>query len=106
MTATILTRDYGQASAIDFLGSRYGLPHAISGHNNYFLYGPRGASGDVVITVGIDAASLRAEWRDVRLAGVYRDAYVLPDFNNLPLYVCTHPIRPIAAWWPTTKRFI
>ncbi len=104
--SAIFTRDYGQAAAVDFLGPRYGLPAAISGHNNYFLYGPRGASGNVVIAVGIDAATLHGEWRDVKLAGRYHDDFVLPDFNNLPLYVCTRPIRPIASWWPATRRYI
>ncbi len=104
--AVIFTRDYGQASAVDFLGPRYGLPRAVSGHNNYYLYGTRGASGNVVIAVGIDPAELHGEWRDVTLAGIYHDDYVLPDFNNLPIYVCRNPIEGFAAWWPTTKRYI
>jgi hypothetical protein len=104
--AIVFTRDYGQASAVDFLGSRYGLPKAISGHNNYFLYGTRGASGNVVIAIGIDASQLRGEWREVTPAGFYHDDYVLPDFNNLPIYVCRRPIERFAAWWPVTKRYI
>src|SRR6267378_3319033 len=37
----IFTQDYGQAGAIDFFGPRYGLPPALSGHQTYFLWGPR-----------------------------------------------------------------
>jgi hypothetical protein len=40
------------------------------------------------------------------LAATYRDAYLLPDFNNLPVYVCTDPIESFAAWWPATKHYI
>jgi hypothetical protein len=104
--AVVLTRDYGQASAVDFLGPKYGLPHAISGHNNYYLYGTRGASGQVVISVGVPLAKLRTEFGSVRQAAVYRDDFVLPDFNNLPVYVCTDPLQPLAAWWPATKHYI
>ena len=104
--AVILTRDYGQASAVDFFGPRYGLPRAISGHNSYYLYGTRGASGKVVLAVGFDAAKLRTEFRSVALVAVYRDPYVLPDFNNLPIYKCTEPIEPLAVWWPAVKRYI
>jgi 4-amino-4-deoxy-L-arabinose transferase-like glycosyltransferase len=104
--AVILTRDYGQASAIDFFGPRYHLPHAISGHNNYYLYGTAGASGKVVLAIGLSRALLRTEFRSVEPAAVYRDAYVLPDFNNLTIYLCTKPIEPLAAWWPATKRYI
>jgi len=104
--AVILTRDYGQASAVDFLGPKYHLPHAISGHNNYYLYGTRGASGNVVLAIGLPAEKLRTEFRSVRAVAVYHDAYVLPDFNNLLIYKCTKPITPLAAWWPATKRYI
>ena len=37
----ILTKNYGQAGSIDLFGPSYGLPHAISGHNNYYLWGPQ-----------------------------------------------------------------
>ena len=104
--AVILTRDYGQASAVDFIGPAYGLPRAISGHNNYYLYGTRGASGRVVLAVGLTQAQLRGEFRRVERVAVFRDAYVLPDFNNLPIYKCTEPIRPLAQWWPATKHYI
>jgi hypothetical protein len=104
--ATILTRDYGQASAVDFLGPRYHLPHAISGHNNYYLYGPGDASGRVVLAIGLSPEMLHGEFRSVEPVAVYSDEYVLPDFNNLTIYKCTDPIRPLAAWWPATKRYI
>jgi hypothetical protein len=104
--AVILTRDYGQASAVDVLGGPYGLPLAISGHNQYYLYGLRGASGNVVLAIGFRRAILAREYADVREVGVYRDRYVLPDFNNLPIYACTKPREPLAAFWPNLKRFI
>lgn len=104
--AVILTRDYGQASAVDFFGPKLGLPPAISGHNNYYLYGTRAASGNVVLAIGYTAAQLRGEFGSVERVAVYHDAYVLPDFNDLPIYKCTQPREPLATWWPATKRFI
>ncbi len=104
--AVILTRDYGQASALDFFGPRYHLPPAISGHNNYFLYGPGDASGRVVLAIGLSRAKLSEEFRSVEPVAVYRDAYVLPDFNDLTIYLCTQPIRSLALWWPATKRYL
>jgi 4-amino-4-deoxy-L-arabinose transferase-like glycosyltransferase len=43
--AAIVTSNYGEAAAIDFFGGRYGLPPAISGHNNYWLHGAYGSHG-------------------------------------------------------------
>ncbi len=104
--AVVLTRDYGQASAVDFLGPKEGLPRAISGHNNYYLYGTRGASGRVVLAIGYDARTLGREFGRVERVAVYHDDDVLPDFNDLPIYKCTQPREALARWWPQTKRFI
>jgi hypothetical protein len=104
--AAILTYNYGQASALDFFGPKYGLPPALSGHNNYFLYGTRDFSGDVVIAVGLERALLESEWVEVERVGTFHSDYVLPDQNDLPIYVCRQRRHDFAAWWPATKRYI
>ncbi len=104
--AAILTGNYGQASAIDFFGSRYHLPHAISGHNNYYIYGPRGASGRVVLAIGVEPSLLRTEFRRVERVGTFHDEYLLPDQNTLPIYKCTQPVESMAQWWPKVRRYI
>jgi hypothetical protein len=50
--AVFLGCNYGEAAAIDAFGAPRGLPPAISGHNNYFLWGPREHDGSVVIRLG------------------------------------------------------
>ena len=45
--------NYGEAGAIDFFGPQYGLPESISGHYSYYVWGPRGATGEVVIAFGV-----------------------------------------------------
>ena len=104
--AVILTRDYGQASAVDVLGASHGLPLAISGHNNYYLYGTRGATGNVVLAIGLPRETLSREYAVVRQVATYSDPYVLPDFDNLPIYACTKPREALAAFWPHLKRYI
>jgi hypothetical protein len=42
--AVFLGVDYGEAAAIDIFGRPLGLPLAISGHNNYFLWVRRGTT--------------------------------------------------------------
>ena len=48
----IFTQNYGEAGAIDYFGRPYGLPTAISGHQNYFYWGPHGFTGSCLIIVG------------------------------------------------------
>ena len=47
----IFAQTYGQAGAIDLFGPKYGLPPAISGHQSYFLWGPRGYTGESMIVM-------------------------------------------------------
>ena len=38
--AVLLAGNYGEAGAIDYFGQALGLPRAVSGHNNFWLWGP------------------------------------------------------------------
>jgi hypothetical protein len=104
--AVFLTYNYGQASALDFFGPKLGLPRALSGHNNYFLYGTHGASGNVVLAIGLDPKFLQTEWKSVVAVATYHNDYVLPDENDLPIYLCTQPTGDFNGWWPRMKRYI
>jgi hypothetical protein len=57
----IFAENYGEAGAIDLFGARYGLPPAISGRKNYFLWGPRGYTGESIIVVGDNDALTTAK---------------------------------------------
>src|SRR5438046_6346331 len=66
--AAIFCQNYGEAGAIDFFGPKLGLPSAISGHQNYFLCGPRASTGAGVLVVDTeedDEAKLFASVHDV-----------------------------------------
>lgn len=50
--AVFLGDNYGEAAAVDVLGAARHLPAAISGNNQYFLWGSRGHDGGVVLRLG------------------------------------------------------
>jgi dolichyl-phosphate-mannose-protein mannosyltransferase len=101
----IFTGNYGEAGAIDFFGPRLGLPKAISGHNQYFLWGPRGASGDVLITIGQSMDDVRKVYDDVEVGATLHHPYAMPYENRRPIYVCRKPRVPLAEAWPMTKHY-
>jgi len=101
----ILAGNYGEAGAVDFFGAAYGLPRAISGHNNYYLWGPRGYSGDVVITVGMRREDLQPLFGSVEQVATIRDPYAVADENNLPVFLCRLPRMPLSQAWPKLKFF-
>ena len=54
----IFGQNYGQAGAINFFGAKMGLPNAISGHQSYFYWGPRGYTGECMIVMDDNAERL------------------------------------------------
>jgi hypothetical protein len=101
--AAILTRNYGQAGAIEYFGPSYGLPRPISGHNNYYLWGPQQYTGEVVITVGIPMEKLQPLFQHIELAATIRNDYAIPEENNLPIYICRDPKMTFQKAWPSLK---
>ena len=83
----IFAQDYGQAGAIDFLGRRYGLPPALSGHQTWFLWGPRGYSGNCMIVLDDRRARLEQLWEHVELVGTSAaNPYALEQ--QLDVFIC------------------
>jgi hypothetical protein len=105
-TATILAGNYGQASAIDYFGPSRGLPPAISGHNNYWLWGYGGADGKLIIAVGLPRERLEEVCESVRQAATVMSPYALERETNLPVYVCRNLKIPMAEAWRMLKRYI
>jgi hypothetical protein len=101
--AAILTKNYGQAGAIDYFGPAYGLPRAISGQNNYYLWGPRQYDGEVVIAVGMRLKDLQPIFGEIEQAATIRNEYAIPEENGLPVYICRRPKMTLQQAWPRLK---
>jgi hypothetical protein len=97
--AAIFAYNYGEASAVDYFGPRYRLPKAISGHNQYGLWGPRDYTGEVVVVIGFTEARLRQSFDEVTAAERVSPRYALPEESNLTVYVCRHPKHSLQASW-------
>ena len=96
--------DYGQAAAIDIFGRSLGLPPAISAHNNYYLWGPQGHDGSVLIVLGAYSGVLFPDYRRVEVAGKIDNAYAMP-FETGPIYVLRDPNMPFSSLWPRLKHY-
>ena len=97
--ATVLAYNYGEAAAIDYLGKHYGLPKAISGHNQYGYWGPRGASGEIVIAIGFRKSRLEQSFAEVQPFATISPAYALPEESDLTIYICRRPRQNLSASW-------
>ena len=103
--AVFFAGNYGEAAALDIYGPALDGPPAISGHNSYFLWGPRGASGDVVVVLGRDPDRFRRVYDDIRAVGRVENDYAMPYENGLTIWVLRRPRAPLATFWPLLKHF-
>jgi len=101
----IFGSNYGEAGAIDFFSDKYKLPGAISNHNNYWIWGPGQDSIGVLIVIGIEENELKEVFREVEQAGIFRNKYVMPYENNLPIFICRNAIIPLGEIWKNIKSF-
>ncbi len=104
--AAIVTDNYGEAGALDVLGERFNMPHAISGHNNYYLWGPGPHTGEVTITVGVPDQIVHTMFADVREADRITNHQMIKNLEfGRVIYVCRKPRRPLAEMWPLLKHY-
>ena len=104
--AVIVTRNYGEAGALLYLGRRYGLPPAVSQHNSFYLWGPGRDRLEVAIVVGMDPGDLRSAWSSVAVAGRWYSPYAMPYEHRWPVLVCRGLKIPLAEAWRRGKLFI
>ena len=102
--ALIFAQNYGEAGAVDFFGEPFGLPPAISGHNNYWHWGV-GRSPEVLIIIGGRPEDHRQAFESVEAAGAHVHPFAMPHESPLTIYVCRRPKQPLEAIWPRVRHY-
>ncbi len=100
----IFGSNYGQAAAIDFFGPQYGLPKAISGHQNYFLWGPRHYTGDILILLGARESEVREQFESVTIAATLENPYAY-RYENRPILLCRGLKWNLQTGWSKVKNW-
>ena len=98
----IFCGNYGEASAVNILGPAYGLPTAISGHQNYFYWGWHGYTGASVLTLGNDAGDYTDQYAQVVDLGAFNAPWIM-DHEHLHYFWLRHRKVPYAAAWDGLK---
>ena len=102
----IIGSNYGHAGAVDMFGDEYGLPNAISTHNNYHLWGPGEASGDVAIAIGGSADRWHKFFEEVTQAATFTHPYCMPSEDNKPIFVCRGLKVDLEKAWAEAGHYI
>ena len=91
--AVFYGRNYGEAAAVDFFGARWGSPPAISAHESYFLWGPRGHDGSVMLILRPSRDDLVKNFRSVEPVGFVDNPLGIPEEWGQTLWLCRDSVR-------------
>ncbi len=99
----IYTSNYSQAGAISFFGKKYELPNAISGHNQFYFFGP--GKNIVKTMIVVENSSLehyKKLFKYVKYEGEV--SYCYGKKNKI--WLCKDPkFKSIKDAWPNIKHF-
>ena len=98
----ILAGNYGEAGAIDFFGPRYGLPKAISGHQNYYYWGPRQYTGESIILLEWSLKRAQRWCRSVDQGPAIAPYYGM-GWEYYSVLTCHDLKKPLSEAWPEFK---
>lgn len=106
----IFAWNYGEAAAIDVLAPAQpgggdgaappALPPAMSGEDQYFLWGPRGDVRDLIL-VNADAQAWQARCASLQQVARFGASFAMPYENDRPIYLCRGLTAPLASFWPS-----
>jgi hypothetical protein len=101
----IIAANYGEAAAIDVYGKADGLPPALSGHNQYWLWGPRGYDGSLAIHVGGDPDRWQHACHSLEIVDRTDNPFAMPYENNRPIFICRGIRVPLTQIWERLRRY-
>ncbi|MDQ6932594.1 MAG: glycosyltransferase family 39 protein [Candidatus Eremiobacteraeota bacterium] len=101
--AVVFTADYGQAAAIEFFDSHVPV---LSGHNQYWLWGPLSHKGKVIIDIsGGDCGRSAHLFQNIKQAGRFTAPYIMAYEDDRPITICRGPVKPLTKLWPELKHY-
>jgi 4-amino-4-deoxy-L-arabinose transferase-like glycosyltransferase len=100
---SILVGNYGEAAAIDLYGPAYGLPPALSGHNQYGLWGERGQTPRNLLRVQHDPANLAPYCRRMHVLDTTSATYARDFENGQAIAFCGGLHPALGTLWPEVR---
>ena len=102
--AVVFTGNYGEAGAVERLGRDAGMV-SVSGHNNYWLWGPGDRPADPIVLLTRRPERAERLFATVEKVGETDCGDCMPYENHLPIYIARGPKRPLSEVWPQLKHY-
>jgi hypothetical protein len=98
----ILAGNYGEAGAINVFGPEYGLPHAISGIDSFWLWGYGDPPPETVIVLGLEPSYAYSLFDSCSIAGRIANPYGIQNEESQDhpyILLCRHLRQPWEQFW-------
>jgi hypothetical protein len=103
-TAVIFAANYGEAGAIEVIGGER-LPASVTGHNNYWLWGPGNQAGPI-IGVGPVESSLALICPELDLVTtITNEAKIENEEYGAEIWLCRRPTAPLSSVWDEVRHY-
>jgi len=99
----LLAAGYGNAGAIDLLGRKYDLPHAVSLAETYWMWGLPEGPIETVIAFGFDIETLERIWDKVEVVRSVKLQNVNPWSTPFQVAICREPKTPLRELWARNR---
>ena len=100
-----VTGGYGPAAAIGHFGRAQGLPHAISAHNSYWLWGYGAPSDGPFVLLGGRREYVEEQFDSVTLVTTFECALCMPYESHKPIWVARGLRAPWPSFWREEKHY-
>jgi hypothetical protein len=102
----IFGQNYGEAGAVNYYRHKYGLPEALSFHNNYWIWGQKKKYlSDVYIIIGSTKEDNLEFFEEVELVASHHHQLGMP-YENVDIFICRKPKVDLGDVWDSMKKFI
>ena len=102
---SIKVDNYGEAAALDLYGKPYGLPPVLSGHNQYYIWGPRGQHPVNLLVVQEHFERLVPYCQQASILGTTSSPDAMAYENGKVIAYCKGLKVDIRTLWPELKNF-
>ena len=101
----IYAQNYGEAGAINYYGQGKGLPNAISGHNNFWIWGVGEKDVRTLIIVGGKKEDYETVFEQVIEFTRTDNRYCMPYENNMPIFIARNLKQDLRSLWNDIRHF-